>query len=197
VKVSKLTNKELYRLLLRVQKAYGFNVVVERSLRPGLEQSPLIDAGVPKAGKYLRTPRTVYTIHNVEDLMTYAWASMGILHEMTHLALWHPTLGVYGITESGAVVLETAWAEALLGQKYRPRMLETLKGVGVPYDGTVLPFYDPNASLVGDWKEPRKTKWWHAEARRLQALGVLDENRKPTYKVAKWEGIDSGPLQAY
>jgi hypothetical protein len=196
--VAALTNVELYRLLLRVQRKYRFNIVINKpNWKEGIEESPILDAGVPKAGAFKYTPRTVYTSADVTMLMTYGWASMGILHEMTHLALWHPTLGVYGITESGAVVLETAWAEALLGQKYRPRMLETLKGVGVPYDGTVLPFYDPNASLVGDWKEPRKTKWWHAEARRLQALGVLDENRKPTYKVAKWEGIDSGPLQAY
>lgn len=188
-----ITGNEMYWLLLEVQRRHGFRLVQWKNFsKKDLSFSPVVGAGIVVPDRRRKQPKTVYIFTD-----KYRWDNLdvahGLLHEMTHLALWHPEEGPKATNEAECVVLEALWAEDILGRGFGRAMVELSGEVGVPYIKS-RPNMEPPAGETGDvgqWAEPQRTKWWKAERAKLQMLGVVDAQRRPTYKTADWRSVDA------
>jgi hypothetical protein len=186
-----ITDNEMYRLLLEVQRRHGFRLVRWKNFwKKDLSFSPVVGAGIVVPDRRRKQPKTVYVSTD-----RYRWEDVevahGLLHEMTHLALWHPKEGAKATNEADCVVLEALWAEDILGRGFGREMVESSKDVGVPYIKS-RPNMEPPTGATGDvgqWAEPQRTKWWRTERAKLQMLGVVDAQRRPTYKTADWGSV--------
>ena len=189
-----ITNAEMYQLLLEVRSRCGFRIIRWSSfLTKDLSYSPVVNAGIVVPDRRRKQPKTVYTWNDRGIWKEELSVAHGLLHEMTHLALWHPKEGPKATNEADCVVLEALWAEDILGRGFGRRMVELSKDVGVPYIKSRPNMEPPWGSTgdVGQWAEPQRTKWWRAERNKLQMLGVVDAQRRPTYKTADWGRVDA------
>jgi len=210
--VRDIYEEDLVRLRDEVARRYGFRIMEVSSgyingSRWQADDSPLIPSFLPRRGqpgdvgywslapqglpKNRKKPKTVRLQLPRERWDQEAWA---IIHEMSHLALWHGEHGVWKANEADCVVLEAAWADDILGRGWGQCLaLELDSDVGLPYAYGYG--YRTKYSVRGDslsaWKRPRAAWWWKHETDKLKRLGVLNERGKPTYKVADWRGLGS------
>ena len=198
--------EDLVRLRDEVARRYGFRMMKVSSgyingSRRQADDSPLIASFLPQRAwpggwaldrpKNRKKPKTVRLQLPRERWDQEAWA---ILHEMTHLALWHGEYGVWAANEADCVVLEAAWADDILGRGWGSCLaLELDSDTGLPY-GYGYGYrtkYRVSGDMLRAWKRPRAAWWWKHETDKLKRIGVLDEKGKPTYKVADWRGLGS------
>lgn len=187
-----IQGNEMYQLLLEVQRRHGFRLIRWKNfLKKDLSFSPVVSAGIVVPNRRRKQPKTVYVSTNRcwEDLDV----AHGLLHEMTHLALWHPKKGTKATNEADCVVLEALWAEDILGRGFGSALVEISRDVGVPYLKSRSYLYKNPAEQwedLGQWAKPQRTKWWKMERAKLQMLGVVDAQRRPSYKIANWGSVD-------
>lgn len=157
---------------------------------PGSSYSPYLARLALPPPKGHRKPSTVYALkhrmypHRIS--YSHVDADFGVVHEITHLVLWHSRVGVDATNEADCVVLEAAWCDTILGRGWGTRMAKSLGGtVEIPYSRKKA----ASGGVIGDWDEPTRTRWWARERQKLQRLGVLDERGRPTWRRANWSHV--------
>lgn len=181
---------DMVKLRDEVQKRHGFRLVrtSREPCRDTDEPSFTVDAYLPwrdqDSTRWQSKPKAVFIFEHpgLWDVRAYA-----ILHEMTHLAMWHGAKGVWATTEADCTILEAAWADDILGQGAGAELIRTQGPVtSIPYaPGLRAMTYGANYE-ISDWKRPQRSWWWKHETAKLKRLGVLDESGAPTYKIADW-----------
>jgi len=159
---------------------------------PGGSSSPYMGwLSLPPPGGH-RKPSTVYALKDRKSACGYVIpyahvdADFGVIHEITHLVLWHSRVGVDATNEAECVVLEAAWCDTILGRGWGVRMAKSLGGtVEIPYSREGA----STGGVIGDWAAPTRTKWWARERQKLQRIGVLDKRGHPTWRRANWRHV--------
>ena len=200
-----LYEKHLTLLRSTVQERHGFSVRQHSS--PFIngfhaEESPLAPLWLPtrplpeaiswrrdeKEPSTTAKPTAVRAALRPEDWSKNEYA---ILHDMTHLALWHSRYGVYAANEAEAIVLEAAWADDILGKGWGHVLtVELGLETTIPYMWSYPAVPEKHGySEVSQWHRPRRAAWWRVETAKLIKLGCLTPEGKPTYKRADWRGV--------
>ena len=147
----------------------------------GCMTSPRGNSGIPWSGLGVAyTPKA-------------AWEE--VLHELSHVAWWHPRNGMDAIDdEGGMIAYEFHVVRAPAGRR---RALQYLRTDYVRF--TAVNAEEPD----GDWtayevdtlRQDRgvlwKQSWWTSGLKEAVALGLIDENNQPTWRRASWGNADS------
>lgn len=127
-------------------------------------------------------PRTVYQDGQI-TAYRWPWADYALLHEFSHLVLWHPTGGVAFVDEQHTLVLECAWARAIVGDYWADRWLRF-----PPNARTIIDRRGPYGQerTVNHWARPKATSWWAKARADLVSSGVLEEDGSPSWERPDW-----------
>ena len=181
---------DMVKMRDEVKKRYGFRLV-HTNREPVWDtaaSSPLMDAFLPwrdqDATRWQPKPKAVFISEHPDLWDRNAYA---ILHEMTHLVLWHGARGVWATTEADCSILEAAWADDILGHGAGAEFIRTIgASTSIPYVPGRRTESGSADFQISDWKRPQKSWWWAQETAKLKRLGVLDESSAPTYRIADW-----------
>lgn len=121
-----------------------------------------------------------------------AWEE--VLHELSHLAWWHPRRGVEAIDdEGGMIAYEFHVVRALSGRR---RALEYLRTDYVTGTAISAPMAGEEGWVTRDVEDLRTEgllwdqEWWLEGLKDARYLGLLDDNNEPTWRRASWGDAD-------
>lgn len=106
------------------------------------------------------------------------------LHELMHLICGEPSLDI----DEAFVLMQAEW-EIAKWMNRRIRSSDFMAQVAEYQENTSF-----RRTSDGRYHEvrasDRRSEWWKAGIERAQRLGVLDENRAPTFRCANWHRIN-------
>lgn len=124
-----------------------------------------------------------------------------LLHEISHVAWWHPGKGMGAILCEGPMIAyEFQVVRALggleLARNYLNDQYTQFTALGeeshpqAEYRGIVRAY-----SEVADWRHPRRSSWWRRGLDLSRRLGLLDDHLAPTWQRAAWSDAEGRPVE--